>query len=362
MSIENLLLKYKLTAEAEGSSAKTFAHVNLSVRLFSDFLGGITDAGQVTADDLRHFIVYLRQRPKWTGKRKQKNEKLSANTINTYVRGIKAFWAWLEREEIIKDNPLQAVRSPKLADRLPKVIPDEQMKAVFEAAAENHRTSAILFILLDSGITLSELAGLDNGDVDTKNGSMKVFREKTRRERYVYISPPTAVAIERYRFIRPEPVTSDRLFLGNEGYPLTGNAIQNILARLGRKAGIKERLSPHKLRHTCATSSLKYGSNLEYIRLLLGHSDIRTTSKFYLHAAGDDVARAHRDFSPVVNLGISKTNDRKVRANKVPKRTGSRQGKGDTVIVIQTQPDPANGIMPVTYDSRQKAPRKKQKS
>ncbi len=75
-----------------------------------------------------------------------------------------------------------------------------------------------------------------------------------------------------------------------------------MLARLGREAGIKERLSPHKLRHTFATRSLKYGGNLEYIRIILGHSDIKTTSNAYINVDQADVKAAHQKFSPLSKL------------------------------------------------------------
>jgi hypothetical protein len=67
MSIENLMLRYELTARAEGKSPKTVDHVKLAMKLFTSFIGGIQDVSKVKADDLRHFILDLEQRPKWAG-------------------------------------------------------------------------------------------------------------------------------------------------------------------------------------------------------------------------------------------------------------------------------------------------------
>ncbi|MFC1912131.1 tyrosine-type recombinase/integrase [Chloroflexota bacterium] len=178
------------------------------------------------------------------------------------------------------------------------------MASVFKIVAKNPRENALLMLLLDSGITLSEVEVLTDSDVDTADGTVRVFRRKTQRERYAYFSPPTADAIEKYRFSRPDPIGEPRLFLTRDGYPLIGGRIQKVLERVGRKAGIGQRLSPHKLRHSFATWSLKYGSNLEYIRIVLGHSDIRTTSRSYLHMANSDVATAFKKTSPIINLGI----------------------------------------------------------
>ena len=126
---------------------------------------------------------------------------------------------------------------------------------------------------------------------------------KGGRERYTYISPKTSLDIMNYLSNeRPQPVAEDNLFLTDEGYPMKNNRVQIIMQIIGKKAGVKQRLSPHKLRHTYATLSLKHGNNLEYIRITLGHTDIKTTSDYYLAAADADVARAHRKYSPMANL------------------------------------------------------------
>ncbi len=97
------------------------------------------------------------------------------------------------------DNPLANVLTPKLSERLPKVISEKEMIVIFDSLAQNPRETALL-LLLDSGITLSEVAELDDSYVDTARGTVRVFREKTQKERYAYFSPPTGAAIETYRF------------------------------------------------------------------------------------------------------------------------------------------------------------------
>jgi hypothetical protein len=82
---------------------------------------------------------------------------------------------------------------------------------------------------------------------------------------------------------------------------MIGGRVQKILEGIGKKAGLRQRLSPHKLRHTHAVLSLKYGSNVEYQRRELGHRDISTTQG-YLAVCDDDLATAHKSFSPITNL------------------------------------------------------------
>lgn len=93
-----------------------------------------------------------------------------------------------------------------------------------------------------------------------------------------------------------------------DGYPLRSQHIKKILQRIGKKAGISQRLSPHKLRHTYATLAHKYGNNLEYVKMTLGHNDIKTTSQLYIAITDRDIAVAYRGFSPVNNIMIPNGN------------------------------------------------------
>ncbi|MFC1929058.1 tyrosine-type recombinase/integrase [Chloroflexota bacterium] len=296
-----MLTRYELIARAEGLSQKTIDHVKLGVKFFNEFLGGINDVRKVSPDDLRQFIVASQQKLKWAGTPQQSEQKISDTAINTYVRGIKSFWSWLDREGTIKDNPLAKVPAPKIPKRLPKVLTEEELTRVLKVANESDRDRAMVNLLLDSGIRLSELVGLTPDDV--YEDTVKVFG-KGRKERHVFISAETKTDISLYlQDERPEPVTDNQLFLTVGGYPLIQGRVQKILERMGKKAKISQRLSPHKLRHSYATLSLRHGANLEYVRRTLGHTNIKTT-EVYLGLTDTDVAQAHKKFSPVTNLDV----------------------------------------------------------
>ena len=351
ISALNLLQRYSLDVRARGGSEDTIQHTAMVLKFFTDFMGGIDDVTELVDDDLKRFIVYLRQKKKWSGLPHVKDEKLGATAINTYVRALKGFFNWLENEGIIAGNPFAKVPTPKLPKVLPKVFSEQEMKKVFQAVADKPRETALILLLLDSGITLSEIEHLTDSRVDTLNGSLRVFREKTQKERNAYFSSQTAAAIETYRFSRPEPMAEPRLFLTHDGYPLIGTRIQKILERVGKQAGLSQRLSPHKLRHTFATMSLKYGSNLEYIRIVLGHSDIRTTQNAYLNVANEDIAKSSKKTSPVTNLGLRKPN----RPLLKPILNGNiTNDQNKQIIVVNVQNENPGGIMPVSYDVKHK--------
>ena len=180
------------------------------------------------------------------------------------------------------------------------------MKAVM-AAADSLRARALVWLLLDSGARLGEVTGGDRypgiclEDIDFRTGAIKV-RGKFQLERQVHISPATIEVARHYlEHERPEPAGPDNLFLSENGWPLIAPRAQKVLESIGKKAGLKKRLSSHKLRHTKAALCMKYGSNIEHQRREMGHRHISTTQG-YLWVYDDDLVRAHRSYSPVTNL------------------------------------------------------------
>ena len=299
MSINRLLARYSLSVKSAGLSDQTVDHTRRSVGFFDEFLGGVPDVRRVTANDLRRFIVGLQAKPKWAGQPQQNGQRISPTSINSYVRAIKSFWSWLQREGIIKSNPLATMPAPKIGKRLPKVLTEDELRRVLRVASQSDRDYALISLFVDSGIRLSELCGLTPDDVE--NDRVRVIG-KGDKERYAYISKETRLAVTLYYTDeRPEPVADNKLFLNRDGRPLTTGRVQKVLERIGKAAEVSQRLAPHKLRHSFATLSLRYGSNLEVLRRQLGHTDIKTT-EIYIGLSDADVAEAHKKTSPVTNL------------------------------------------------------------
>jgi integrase/recombinase XerD len=305
-SLPTQLARYTVDARAQNFSPRTVDKMQLGLRLFDEFLGGIGDVRRVTGDDLRRFILALQHRTRWQGTSQAKPQRLADETTRTYAQAVKVFWGWLLRKGTITRNPLANVALPKVGRKLPRTFAEAEVKAIM-AAASNLRSQALVWLLLDSGARLGEVTGGDRypgiclDDIDFQTGAIRV-RGKFQLERQVHISRATVEAIQQYLdHERPEPVGPDRLFLNGDGSALTAGRAQKTLEAIGKKAGLKQRVSAHKLRHTHAVLSLKYGSNVEYQRRELGHRHISTTQG-YLAICDDDLARAHQSFSPVTNL------------------------------------------------------------
>ena len=212
----------------------------------------------------------------------------------------------MSKKRIITKNPMADVALPRVGKKLPRTFTEAETRSIMDAAA-SLRSQVLIWLLLDSGPRLCEVTGDDTHPgiylehIDFETGIIRVCG-KFQVERSAHVSPETIEVMRQYRLHeRPQPVGPDKLLLNEDGTPMTGGRVQKILESIGKKAGLRQRLSPHKLRHTHAVLSLKYGSNVEYQRRELGHRHISTTQG-YLAVRDDDLANAHKSYSPVTNL------------------------------------------------------------
>ena len=144
---------------------------------------------------------------------------------------------------------------------------------------------------------------------------------KGRKERIVPFHTDAAHCLSLYVETERKNAGKDEpLFLTDDGHPLSKRGVQSLLVRLGKKAGIHERLAPHKLRHSFATWSANYGANLEELRIILGHADVSTTSGSYLNVQNADLKKAHARFSPLDHL---KSKETKAHSDTPEKNTQS---------------------------------------
>jgi integrase/recombinase XerC len=260
------------------------------------------DPSSVTAEDLQRFIVFLRQKKAWSETPHAKDRPLSATSINTYVRGIRSFWNWMLSQKMIDSNPLAGVSAPKLPKTLPKIFTEDELRTILQTVWLEPLNKAMILVLLDSGVRLSELVGLTLGSIDLNRCRLRVIG-KGAKERIAYISDITADALAAYFSQRQKTqYQGSQLWVSAEGRVLTGKRVQKILEGIGKRSGLTSRLSAHKLRHTYATLSLKYGLNMEYLKRTMGHEDIETTSNSYLNVADEDISRAYQEASPVSHL------------------------------------------------------------
>jgi integrase/recombinase XerC len=203
---------------------------------------------------------------------------------------LRSLYRFLVREGLTPDNPARAVASPRRPKRLPEVLPEEEVVALVEAPEGEDaplalRDRAFLELLYASGLRVSELTGLDVGDVDLAQGLVRVLG-KRRKERIVPFGGPATDALRRWLEVRPAVVVRARppapaaLFLNHRGGRLTARSVARRISRWVLAAGLPRHVHPHVLRHSFATHLLGNGADLRGIQELLGHASLSTTQRY----------------------------------------------------------------------------------
>ena len=309
--LATLLEGYRLSCTADGKSAQTTRWYLGKLRIFKKYLektGGPTDVTRIGVSHIRAFLVHLRSQVKADQNNPNKHardEPLSGLTIQGYVRTLKAFYSWVVREGYLDGNPMRRISTP----RTPKVIIDTftdahirtLLSAVDVSKPLGVRDRCILLILLDTGVRLSELAGLRVSDIDLERGEFKVTG-KGHKQRIVPMGGTVQKSLWRYlNRYRPAPSAPyvDSLLLNRSGAPMSADAIYRMVRRVGQRANIRRvRCSPHTFRHTFAKNYLLNGGDVFSLQKILGHSSLEVV-RLYVNLATADVHSQHRKYSPV---------------------------------------------------------------
>ena len=241
------------------------------LRMFRDFitarLGRTPGLDEVTREMVVQFGVHMRGAAPLTVRRK--------------YAALSSFYCFLQDMGYARNNPVRRMPLPKVAQTVPVCLTPQQAQRLVEVA-DRPWTKALVMLLLSTGIRRSEAVGITLDDLDLNNGQMLV-RGKGSKERVVPLNEAAVEAIRGYLAQRPA-TSAGHLFVSREGQPLASRAVNRILSRLIRKAGLDGYgITPHKLRHTFATHLIRNGVDVRTVQELLGHSDLETTAK-YLHS------------------------------------------------------------------------------
>lgn len=210
---------------------------------------------------------------------------------------IKSFFKYLLSEGKVKSNPATQVKMPKVQRKEPSYLTEQEYKRLLRVVKNNatryfkQRDMAIVTMLLGMGLRLSELVELNIGDISFDDGSVKVTR-KGNHEHILPANDEVMVSIQRYLKTREEVNAQDPLFLSKRNKRIDNSSVWYLVKKYLKQAQIeKDKLSPHTLRHTFATTLLKQGENILIIKELLSHRNLRTTER-YLHINGEDLKSA----------------------------------------------------------------------
>jgi site-specific recombinase XerD len=273
--------------QAQRFSPRTVQNYRECVTPFVTFLQqqGCQQLEEVQPHHIRKWLIH------------KQAQGVSSHTLHNAYRNPRTFWNWCIREGLTEHNPFAKVEPPKREKVLKPALTPEQVEALLKACEGREwlrlRDRALILLLLDTGLRIHECHQLRVMDV-VQNAL--IVRGKGGKQRVVVLSAEVRLALQRYLKACPyRPTAEQPLWWGADG-ALTLHGIKLAVRKVGKRAGVK--VGAHQLRRTFATWSLRNGIDLEHLRLLMGHSDLKTTQQ-YLALVEDDLKRAHEQYSPL---------------------------------------------------------------
>ncbi len=231
----------------------------------------------ITPSDIREFLLSLH------------NQGLSSRSIARSLSSLKSFFKYLVGENLIGENPVETLETPKIWRKLPKTISLNQVESLLNQpdvdTSLGLRDKAMLEVLYATGVRVSELISLKLNDLNLEVGYIRSYG-KGGKERVIPLGEVAQSYVKAYlEKSRPKLLKDANLpalFISRLKRPMTRQAFWKTLKHYVLKAGISAPVSPHTLRHAFATHLLERGADLRSVQQMLGHSDISTT-QIYTH-------------------------------------------------------------------------------
>ncbi|MFI4989393.1 MAG: site-specific tyrosine recombinase XerD [Solirubrobacterales bacterium] len=299
--IESLLLDFLAYLELErGLSRNTLEAYRSDLLQFGEFLArrGVRPS-EATHGDLAAFLAEL----------SGGELPAAASTLGRKVACLRSFYRHLRREGLIEHDPTAELHGPRKTQRLPRVLSRQEVARLLRepkgTAPLALRDRALLELMYACGLRVSEVTGLELGDVDLEQAMLRA-RGKGSKERLVPVGRQAIAALGVYN-ARGRPLlvgvrAESKLFVNRRGGGLTRQGLYKIVQGHARGAGLQERMSPHTLRHSFATHLLAGGCDLRSLQEMLGHADLATT-QVYTHLSAERLKDAYFSAHPRASSG-----------------------------------------------------------
>ena len=273
-------------ATERGRSANTLAAYRRDLRTYCEWLAAQQlGVGDVSEAVVTGYVAHLR------------SAGLADSSVKRAMVAVRSLHRFLAQEGEAVDDPAADVAVPRVPQGLPKALSEPEVESLLAAVVGTDpialRDRAILEVLYGTGLRISELVGLSLGDVDLHAGLVRAFG-KGSKERIVPLGRLARGALEAWVHDgRPavEPARwarrgdAEAVFLNARGGRLSRQGAWGIVRRYGDRVGLGHRLTPHVLRHSCATHMLDHGADVRTVQELLGHASVSTTQVYTMVSA-----------------------------------------------------------------------------
>jgi integrase/recombinase XerD len=284
-----LLLEHDtwLTVE-RGLAANSLAAYRRDLRRYAEFLRerGEDDPTAVSEETVLAYVEHLKSERDEDG-----HARFAPASVARALVAVRSFHRFCLEEGFLAGDPSEEVGAPRVPQGIPKALTEDEVEALLGAVvgdtARALRDRAIVETLYATGVRISELVGLDRRDLDLDDGLIRVLG-KGSKERIVPVGRSARDALGAYlaqgrpQLVRPNRSAGDReaVVLNVRGGRLSRQSCWTIVRTAGERAGLTGRLSPHVLRHSCATHMLERGADIRVVQELLGHASISTTQVY----------------------------------------------------------------------------------
>jgi integrase/recombinase XerD len=264
--------KFVQELKSQGRSSATVLAYGKDIDQLTDYLISEVNKGnvhEVTTKDLSNFMSKLAK------------EGYTPKSVSRKTNSTKTFFRFLKINEFITDDPATMLEHPKFETKPPRILSKTEYRALRDAAKNDVRISAIIEILLQTGIRIGELANLRLEDVKNTAGQpaeLFIRASESHPDRSVVLNKAAEAALKKYLDIRPK-TEETRVFVTKTGRPLLVRNIRTAIDRYFRLAGIKD-AKVNDLRHTFVAHHLMSGASLIVVSKLAGHKRLATTEKY----------------------------------------------------------------------------------
>lgn len=269
--------EFKNFLKEKGHSTSTIVAYSKDIEQLVDYLNGAgkTNVDEVTQEDIEGFLA------------KMNEDGYTPKSISRKINSTRTFYRFLKTNGYVKEDPSLLVSHPKYQLAPPRILTPTEYRALRDAARNDPRMSAIIELLLQTGIRIGELTALRLSDIH--KDSLHIPAMEKHEERSVPLNKRAQEALNRYLEVRPK-VTEDHLFITKSGKPFLIRNIRTSIERYFRLAEIKD-AKVNDLRHTFVAHHLKHGASIVTLSKILGHKRISTTER-YLEYVPDRAAES----------------------------------------------------------------------
>ena len=287
MASDHLADFFNYLSIEKGLASNTISAYRLDIEKFFHYLStNQLSLEQVTPEQLSSYVAWLRGM-------ENTEFKIGESSIARNIISIRSYFTYLAKEHKF-NNPSSNFKPPKIGKRLPKALTIDQVMSMLNIAGTDlisSRDKALVELLYATGARVSELINLNTLDIstaDTQAGTTTTVKLKGKggKERVVPIGSFAVAAVNDY-LVRSRPIllkvsTQKALFLNQRGGRLSRQSAWNLVANAAERAGLREQVTPHSMRHSFATHLLDGGADIRVVQELLGHSSVTTTQIYTL--------------------------------------------------------------------------------